>query len=136
MQTFDKKEHLCSHIQIQELMKNGHAFNVFPFRCVWLEIPKTDSFIQIAIAVPKKKLKFAHQRNLVRRRIRSLYRLNKELIINDIDQYHHTLLCLIVYNDSQVLSYETLQEKIFVVFERLHKQLFVNLSVKNDKKDE
>jgi ribonuclease P protein component len=136
MHTFTKQERLCSHILINQLLRKGNSFYVYPFRCVWLEIPTNKASLQIAFSVPKKKLKFAHQRNLVRRRIRAIYRLNKASILDELQQNNKHIICLFVYSEQAILPYDVLQEKILVVINRIREQLFVTLDVQKDKKDE
>lgn len=136
MYTFPKNERLCSHILISQLLRKGHSFYVYPFRCVWLEIPKQPFPLQIAISVPKKKLRFAHQRNLVKRRLRAVYRLNKASLVEELNLHEKSMLCLIVYANQTILPYSVMHDKLLGVIDQIRQQLFVNLDVQKDKIDE
>lgn len=136
MYTFPKNERLCSHILINQLLRKGHSFYVYPFRCVWLEIPKQPFPLQIAISVPKKKLRFAHQRNLVKRRLRAVYRLNKTSLVEELNLHEKSMLCLIVYANQTILPYSVMHDKLLGVIDQIRQQLFVNLDVQKDKIDE
>ncbi len=125
--TFKKEERLCSHILIQELLKEGNSFFVFPFRCVWKLTEQSNSPVQIAFSVPKRKFKHANKRNLVKRQLRNIYRLEKGTLTEKMMDCKKSLTCLLVYNTSDILDYSLLEEKIKTILLRLEEQLFVSL---------
>ena len=78
MYSFKKEERLCNVKLIEKLFTEGSSFLVYPFRIVWLSEVNTSSYpVQVLISVPKKRFKRAVDRNLIKRRIREVYRLNK-----------------------------------------------------------
>ena len=83
LQTFTKSERLCSKKVLGELFKKGSAsvrtFYLFPFRVLYMphDPEQADDWPAIVITVPKRTFKRAVDRNLVRRRVREAYRLNK-----------------------------------------------------------
>jgi len=83
LQTFTKSERLCSKKVLGELFKKGSAsvktFYLFPFRVLYIshDPERTDDWPAIVITVPKRMFKRAVDRNLVRRRVREAYRINK-----------------------------------------------------------
>jgi len=79
MYTFRKEERLCSRKHLDLLFKNGSSFLLYPFRVSYLFIDEpADVPAQVVINVPKKRYKRAVDRNLLKRRIREAYRLNKQ----------------------------------------------------------
>ncbi|MDE6266744.1 MAG: ribonuclease P protein component [Muribaculaceae bacterium] len=77
-----KSQKLCSEIAIDSLFRrseDSHAALCYPIRVVWRcngsrkADPETPKFL---ISVPKRKLRHAVDRVLMRRRIREAYRLN------------------------------------------------------------
>ncbi|KIA93762.1 ribonuclease P [Pedobacter kyungheensis] len=79
MYTFRKEERLCSRKHLDLLFKNGSSFLLYPFRVSYLFIDQpADVPAQVVINVPKKRYKRAVDRNLLKRRIREAYRLNKQ----------------------------------------------------------
>src|ERR1700709_234674 len=77
--TFTKEERLCNKVLIDSIFHNGSSFLCYPFRVSWLVVDAPQLFpAQVLIAVPKKRYKRAVDRNLVKRRIREVYRLHKE----------------------------------------------------------
>src|SRR5687767_15833995 len=79
--TFRKEERLSKDKLIQELFDRGSSFYLFPFKVFFMLNPDKDvRFHQVVISVSKRNFKRAVDRNLIKRRIREAYRLNKELI--------------------------------------------------------
>ncbi|MBE5318820.1 ribonuclease P protein component [Pedobacter sp. MR2016-19] len=79
MYTFKKEERLCSRKHLDLLFKSGSSFLLYPFRISYLFVDAPANVqAQVVINVPKKRYKRAVDRNLLKRRIREAYRLNKQ----------------------------------------------------------
>lgn len=82
--SFSKYERLHSFKEIQSLMKGGETFFHYPFKVVCQNIPlEGENDMRpnaIIVSVPKRHFKRAVKRNLLKRRIRESYRLNKEAL--------------------------------------------------------
>lgn len=82
MKTFHKEERLCSRKLLDLLFKNGSSFLLYPFRISFLLITEDHAFpAQVVVNVSKKRFKRAHDRNLIKRRTREAYRLQKSAIL-------------------------------------------------------
>lgn len=76
--TFSKKEKLCSQIQIEKLFSEGKSLVTNRFRLIYLETATVlQPGVRVLIAVPKRNIKLAVNRNRMKRLIREAYRLNK-----------------------------------------------------------
>lgn len=76
--TFQKKEKLCSKKQFDKLFAEGSSFLIYPLKVVFIETELSGRYPgQAAFAVSKKLFKKAVKRNLLKRRMREAYRLNK-----------------------------------------------------------
>jgi ribonuclease P protein component len=111
--SFHKEEHLCSRKAFETLISDGSSYFCFPFRVQWI---KTDYPVpypaQIAFAVPKKRFKRANKRNLIRRRIREIYRLNKQPFYQFLETKGVRIQLLIVYIAPKILTYHEIEPKI------------------------
>jgi ribonuclease P protein component len=84
MYTFKKEERLCNKKLIDKLFHNGSSFLCYPFKASWLFIDEPQQFpVQIVFSVSKKRFKRAVDRNLIKRRMREAYRLNKQQYLYD-----------------------------------------------------
>ena len=121
---FQRAERLKSEKVISSLFKKGRSFSCYPLRLVYTEITplstKADSTdfspVQFSLSVSKKKFKRAVDRNLLRRRIRESYRLQKHelyLFLKD-----HTTLSekqfafMVIYTAKDALPYADIHKGI------------------------
>ncbi|QNK61467.1 ribonuclease P protein component [Pedobacter sp. PAMC26386] len=95
MKNFTKEERLCSRKLLDLLFKNGSSFLVYPFRVSYLFVPEKNAFpVQVVVNVSKKRFKRAHDRNLIKRRIREAYRLQKSSTLYPLLNHPDQLLLL------------------------------------------
>lgn len=82
MHTFKKEERLCNKKLIDGLFHTGSSFLCYPFRASWMPANAPQQFpVQVLFSVAKKRYKRAVDRNLIKRRVREAYRLNKEILL-------------------------------------------------------
>lgn len=121
MYTFTKEERLCSKKQIDLLYKNGSSFLLYPFRVSHLLVAEPKIFpVQVLISVPKKRYKRAVDRNLLKRRIREAYRLNKAenfYLTQEIGS--QCLLLSIQFIGKEIVEFNYIQTKLLLVFAKL-----------------
>lgn len=81
-----KKEKLCSHTAIERLFSRSNENRsaiAYPLRLLWCVAEGDSVPNQFIIVVPKRRLKHAVDRVLMRRRIREAYRLNRDKLIGE-----------------------------------------------------
>ena len=86
----------------------GQRTKEYPFRAVWLKTEQEG--VQMAVSVPKKKLKKAVDRNRVKRLVREAYRLNKP----EISGY----AIMFIYMDYKLPEFDFVQQKIKTLLQR------------------
>jgi ribonuclease P protein component len=121
--TFCKEERLCSKVLIDELFdKQGDKikFTEFPFIIIAKkrQIP-TDYPAQMLVSVSKRKLRHAVKRNLVKRRVKEAYRLNKAPLYDYLKSKDEKLIVSFIYVANKPLPYQLIEEKIIVLLNRL-----------------
>ena len=124
MYTFKKEERLCSRKLLDKLFHNGSSFILYPFRIIWL--PSDEPVIsaaQVVIEVPKRRFKHAADRNLIKRRIREIYRLNKANLLYEFLPADETLLLGIGYIGKEIHEYSLLEEKLKKALNRLNQEI-------------
>jgi ribonuclease P protein component len=125
--TLGKEERLKSRKLIERLYKEGNSVKAFPLRMMFLQTEHTSNFpCQVGVSVPKRNFKLAVDRNRLKRLMRETYRLQKEIVYNNLGVPH---VFMISYLGKEEWTYEDLYKKM----EKLLTN-FVN-EVKN-KKDE
>ena len=72
---------------------------------------------------PKKKLKKAYQRNLVKRRIKESYRQNNKELKELISQKGLSCHLMYYYQSSEILLFKDLSPKILLLLQRLQKHI-------------
>lgn len=113
---FSKKEKLTGKKKIEGLFKKGSSFYLGDFQVRHHQSDEITSH-QILISVPKRNFKRAVDRNLLKRRIREAYRLNKELFQNQGDS--NNLYIGFVYLSKQILTFDDIQGQLIQCLKRL-----------------
>ncbi|MEG1587449.1 MAG: ribonuclease P protein component [Bacteroidales bacterium] len=112
--TLSKSERLCSKNSIDLLFSKGSSFVVFPFRIVYtlLDDAQQDSRAAMFVSVPKKKFKRAVKRNLIRRRVKEAYRLNKHLVLPVLEENNLRIAIAFLYLDKEIRLYDNIESKM------------------------
>ena len=118
--TFSKKERLKSRKTIDLLFKEGKAINAFPYRAVYMpKQEKSEVLLNAGFVVPKKNIKLAVNRNLMKRRMREAYRLNNKALKLLLENREVGLDVMFIYLGKQISNYQETEEKIKVILTRL-----------------
>lgn len=121
MNTFHKEERLCSRRSLDLLFKNGSSFLLYPFRVSYLYTNVSSQFpVQVVINVSKKRFKKAVDRNLLKRRSREAYRLQKQRHLYEVLPASDDLLLLsLQYVGKQIYEYDFFDKKLNAVLKKL-----------------
>ena len=98
--TLPKAERLSGRTTISALMRSGKYFSATGLRCCFLK-RDDDAPPRMMVSVPKRLFKRAVKRNLVKRRLRESYRLQKELLPAGID-------LMLIYTSPEILPFADL----------------------------
>jgi ribonuclease P protein component len=119
--TYPKNEKLKSKITIGLLFTEGKSVSKYPLRLVY----KAGSFdesekIKMGVSVSKKNFKKAVDRNYFKRVLRETYRLNKHLLIDNLDQPYSFMF---FYQTKDRLTYAEINTKTIQLFEKFLLQI-------------
>ncbi len=133
MNSFKKEERLCNIQLIEKLYDNGSYFLVYPFRIIWLSCEANSEFpVQVLISVPKKKFKRAVDRNLLKRRIREIYRIQKsENLFPFFNERSEKIVLGINYIGNEIAEYASMEKKFNTAMLRLKKNISEQTCSKN-----
>src|SRR6202789_4717118 len=114
MYTFKKEERLCNKKLIDGLFHNGSSFLCYPFKVSWLVIDQSGVYpAQIVFSVSKKRFKKAVDRNLIKRRMREAYRLNKQdCLYATLDSSEKKIILSVGYVAKEIIPFDMANKKM------------------------
>lgn len=115
--TLGKQERLKSKKLIEKLYAEGDSVKTFPLRMVYVQTAHTSDFpCQVGVSVAKKNYKLAVDRNRLKRLMRETYRLQKQIVYNNLEEPY---VFMISYIGREEIKYEDLylkMEKLLTLF--------------------
>ena len=122
--TLPKKERLCGKTKISKLLNEGKHGHLPGFRYCYLIGNELD-FNRVMVSVPKKIFKRAVKRNLLKRRIRESWRLQKTSVTGTgVD-------LLITYATKEILDLNEIQNAVSKIIEKVNKAT-ANKTIENE----
>ena len=107
---------------ISNLFAHGYSFFKFPYKVVWIPIHGTFSFpSRFGVSVSKRSFKRAVKRNLMKRRTREAFRLNKKILnaaVADESQIH----LMVIYTSDQLLPFGEIEKSMRKIVQRIAKE--------------
>jgi ribonuclease P protein component len=121
--TFSRNERLRNDRIIHALFAGKKTFFEYPFRVIWIFTEsKEESPVQVLLSVPKYNFKKSVDRNLLKRRMKEAFRLNKHSLYQEITNSQHKLAVCITFTAKEILPFDLIQQKIIIILQRLIKE--------------
>jgi ribonuclease P protein component len=115
--SYPKNEKLKSHKTIDRLFSEGKSVSKYPLRLVYVEntdVNTTEKLI-MGVSVSKKYFKKAVDRNYFKRVLRECYRLNQNLLKENLGKPYAMMF---FYQTKEKLSYQEIEEKTIQLFQK------------------
>ena len=117
--SYPQDEKLKSKKIIDLLFTEGKSVSKYPLRLVYVKHDfEEDVPLKIGVSVSKKHFKNAVDRNYFKRVLRESYRLNKQLLVENLDTKY---CCMFFYQTKEKLSYQEINQKTIELFEKFIK---------------
>jgi ribonuclease P protein component len=122
--TLKKEERLCSQKVLGELFTSGESFLVYPLKIVFL---KTDALqptpVQAAFAVSKRNFKRAVKRNLMKRRMREAYRLNKPPLYDELAVKELHIAAMFIFIGKDIAEFAAIEKSMISALKKIAAKL-------------
>lgn len=117
-----KAEKLCSRTAINSLFSGGKSEISYPLRAVTKisDAAEGDAApAKFLITIPKRKIRTAVGRVLLRRRVREAYRLNRSLLYPALEAVGKKVDLAIIYLDTKPANYATIERCVKNLFGKI-----------------
>ncbi len=115
---YRKADRLTNSKDIEKLFRTGKAFFDFPLRLVVDTQKSPGGGSKSAVIVPKRQITKAQQRNLIKRRLREIIRLELPVINSQEDHLLHGRDFLLIYaHNSTKPSYADIKNIFYKLLE-------------------
>ena len=101
----------------------SRSFSLFPLRIVYMPVEELDAPVSILVSVSKRRFKRAVKRNVMKRRIREAYRLNKQPLLEAVQQNNCRLAVAFIYLSDRLFDYSLIADRMQLALQRMSEAL-------------
>lgn len=106
--SLNKSMRISSSQEIAALINKGRSYLSYPLKIFYIKREEGCEFSRMAVSVPKRSFKRAVDRNLLKRRIRESYRINRVWL----DEKGIFYDILIIYIGKELYNYDKIEGAI------------------------
>lgn len=118
--SFPKAERLKKKAILDILFSQGKTVRLGGFTLIFLcSQQPLASTLQAGFSVPKRHFKNASDRNLIKRRMREAYRLNKSAFVHQVKQTEKQIAFMLVYSGKSILCYQEIEASVLKILNKL-----------------
>lgn len=122
--TLTRAERLRTLGVIRRLFESGRSGFVYPFRYIYFAEADLCASAKLLFSVPKRFHKHANKRNLLRRRTKEAYRLNRELLVDGIAA---SIDLALVYSSKDRLEYQKIERSVKKILQQVRDEVAAEL---------
>lgn len=114
---------MCSKKQMDVLFDKGSSRTAYPIKLVFIETPVDLIFpAQVMFVVPKRIFKSSPDRNTLKRRMREVYRLNKQSMYGALESKKTKVLLAFIYTGKKKEEYSVIEASLHKLMNTLKTQ--------------
>ena len=122
--SFSKSERLTNKKKFERLFKSGVVIKAYPLKLIYISEEKLSSQsseppFQFAFTVPKRNFKKAVDRNYLRRRMKEVFRLNKQQLLTKIDLEKYSVFGIFIYSMREKTDFHNIEKAFLKLIEKL-----------------
>src|ERR1700756_1563615 len=111
--TFKKEERLYGHAALENVYENGKHLYCNNIKILFIEVPQsTYPACRVVFSVPKRNFKKAVDRNVIKRRMREVYRNHKHLLYEHLAEKQKSIHIYLIYTSKQIIAFDELKENV------------------------
>lgn len=112
--TLKKSERIKQRKLISKLFEEGKSIRKYPIKVVYFKLdePLNENPLLFSVSVPKRLFKKAVQRNLLKRKIREAYRLEKPIILKQLDGVQKQYALMFIYIARELEEFPNIQKAV------------------------
>lgn len=121
--TLSKAERMHSVKEIQEIFKTGSSSFTYPFKYYYSIKENECPITEVLISIPKKKVRFAVDRNKLKRFTRDSFRHHKHKLTPKLKTRQMKLSLALVFVGDKQTSHQKIEQAITKIFSALDEKI-------------
>ena len=121
--SFTKNERIKSNKEISRVFNCGIFLFTEHITLCYTKGPDINpKYNKIAVSVPKKNFKSAVKRNKIKRQIKEVYRLNKDIInsLSELNSIYYSMV--FVYKSKNLIPFQSIKEQVISLLKKMRGQ--------------
>ncbi|MGQ9847395.1 MAG: ribonuclease P protein component [Bacteroidales bacterium] len=115
--SFSKKEHLCKKKDFDLLFTSGKSLNHSFLKAQIVFVDSEKPEVKVAFAVSSKKIKRAVDRNYLKRIMREVYRKNKHLLIDSLQD--KSIYIAFIFLTNEIVYYKQMEDVLLLLLQQI-----------------